>query len=74
MLIVGSVLWMTHKLKGINILMYYTLIMVQMSRVYNKNNADINTLYVASICGGVNLMGRIERKKLLLFSISCSLF
>ena len=65
---------MTRKLKGINIFIYYTLMMVQMSKVNDKNNAVINTLYVASICGGVNLMEKIEMRKLLLLSISCSLF
>ena len=73
-LIVGSVLWMTHKLKRINILMYYTLMMVEMSGVNDNNIAVINTLYIASTCGEVNLMGRIESKKFFLFSMSCSLF
>ena len=60
------VFWISHNLSGMNTLMYYTLMMVQMSGVYNMNKAvlylaAINTLYVASTCGGVYLVQRIER-------------
>ena len=65
---------MTQKLNGSKIFIYFTLMMVEMSDVYDKNNAVINTLYITSTCGGVNLMGRIETRKLLLLSISCCLF
>ena len=51
--------------------MYYTLMMVEMIEVYDKNNAVVNTPYVASTCGEVNLMGRIETRKPLLLSTSC---
>ena len=64
---------MTHKLKGISILMC-TLMVIHMSGVYDNNNAVINTLYAASTCEGVKLMRRIERRKLLLLWMSCCLF
>jgi SP family myo-inositol transporter-like MFS transporter 13 len=74
-LFVGSVLWMTHELSGINTLMYYTATMIQMSGIYDKTkavwySAAINTLYVASTCGGVYLVEKIGRRKLLLISIT----
>ena len=74
-LLLGSVLWITHELSGINTLMYYTATMVQMSGVYDKKkavwySAAINTLYVASTCGGVYLVEKIGRRKLLLLSIT----
>jgi SP family myo-inositol transporter-like MFS transporter 13 len=73
-LVVGSVLWITHELSGINTLMYYTATMVQMSGVYDKTmavwiSAGINVLYVAFTATGIYLVERIGRRILLIISI-----
>lgn len=38
-LVVGCVLWATHEFSGINVMMYYTATIVQMSGVYDKTLA-----------------------------------
>lgn len=80
-LVVGTILWMTHEFSGINILMYYTATIVQMSGVYDKRMAvwiaaAIDVVYVVFTSCGVYLVEKMGRRRLLIASligVICSL-
>ena len=74
-LIVGTVVWATHELSGINIMMYYTATIVQMAGVYDKSKAvwiaaGIDAVYTVFTAAGIYLVEKMGRRPLLLFSLA----
>ena len=80
-LVVGTILWTTHEFAGINILMYYTATIIQMSGVYDKTEAvwiaaAIDCVYVIFTSCGIYLVEKMGRRRLLIASlvgVICSL-
>lgn len=80
-LVVGTILWATHEFSGINILMYYTATIIQMSGVYDKTMAvwmaaAIDVVYVIFTSCGIYLVEKMGRRRLLIASLCgviCSL-
>lgn len=73
-LIVGTIVWATHELSGINIMMYYTATIVQMAGVHDKSMAvwiaaAIDAVYTLFTAFGIYLVEKIGRRKLLLTSL-----
>lgn len=74
-LIVGTIVWATHELSGINIMMYYTATIVQMAGVYDKSNAvwiaaGIDAVYTIFTAAGIYLVEKMGRRPLLLISLA----
>ena len=73
-LIVGTIVWATHELSGINIMMYYTATIVQMAGVHDKSlavwiAAAIDAIYTVFTAFGIYLVEKIGRRPLLLTSL-----
>lgn len=74
-LIVGTIVWATHELSGINIMMYYTATIVQMAGVYDKSKAvwiaaGIDAVYTVFTAAGIYLVEKMGRRPLLLCSLA----
>lgn len=73
-ILVGTIVWATHELSGINIMMYYTATIVQMAGVHDKSMAvwiaaAIDAVYTIFTAAGIYLVEKIGRRPLLLTSL-----